>query len=145
MTSCWIGVASLDHVVAAVRGGFVQLGHGKHAPVRRLQRRDLIAYYSPRERLDEGSPAVRAFTAIGRIQDDDPFEVKQGEDFHSFRRKAEFLKADRAPIAELLDKLSFTRGKRSWGVAFRQSLLKVSEADFCVIARAMGASLTNCR
>ena|SRR5664279_630830 len=32
----WIGVASRDHVMKGVVGGFCQLGHGKAAPVKRL-------------------------------------------------------------------------------------------------------------
>jgi hypothetical protein len=32
----WVGVASREHVLAAVRGGVCQLNHGKQAPVRRL-------------------------------------------------------------------------------------------------------------
>jgi hypothetical protein len=57
-TKYWIGIASHDHVQAAVNGGFCQLGHGKEAPVLRLRRGDLIVFYSPRERMGEG-PALR--------------------------------------------------------------------------------------
>ena len=35
-TRYWIGVASRDHVMKGVAGGFCQLGHGKSAPVKRL-------------------------------------------------------------------------------------------------------------
>ena len=31
----WIGVASRDHVNVGVKGGFIQLNHGKQAPLRR--------------------------------------------------------------------------------------------------------------
>ena len=33
----WIGVASRDHVNIAVQGAFVQLNHGKKAPLGRLK------------------------------------------------------------------------------------------------------------
>ena len=33
----WIGVASRDHVNIGVKGGFIQLNHGKQAAVRRLK------------------------------------------------------------------------------------------------------------
>lgn len=39
----------------------------------------------------------------------------------------------------MLDQLSLTKGKKSWGIAFRRSAIHVSEADFRVIGEAMGA------
>ena len=41
MARYWIGVASRDHVMRGVAGGFCQLGHGKAAPVKRLEARRL--------------------------------------------------------------------------------------------------------
>ena len=66
MARYWIGVASRDHVMRGVAGGFCQLGHGKAAPVKRLKPGDGIVYYSPRAEFGEGEP-VQAFTAIGEI------------------------------------------------------------------------------
>ena len=45
MARFWVGVASREHVLAAVRGAFCQLNHGKEAPVRRLQMGDSIVFY----------------------------------------------------------------------------------------------------
>jgi hypothetical protein len=36
----WIGVVSRAHVQIAVNGGFVQLNHGKKAPLQKLQATD---------------------------------------------------------------------------------------------------------
>jgi hypothetical protein len=116
----WIGIASHDHVQAAVSGGFCQLGHGKEAPVLRLRRGDLIVFYSSRERMGEG-PALQSFTAIGRILDDAPVETTQSEGFRPFRRKVQYFKSQQAPIRPLLDELSFTRGRTNWGMAFRRA------------------------
>jgi EVE domain len=71
MARFWVGVASREHVLAAVRGAFCQLNHGKEAPVRRLQMGDSIAFYSPRERM-EGGESLQAFTAAGRAGPSDP-------------------------------------------------------------------------
>jgi len=134
----WIGVASRDHVMKGVAGGFCQLGHGKAAPVKRLAPGDWIAYYSPRASLDAGEP-VQAFTAIGRIEPGEPYQGDMGGDFHPTRRDVGFLeRAAEAPIRPLLDRLSFTRGKASWGYAFRRSSFAVSLEDFLIVAAAMG-------
>ena len=138
MTRYWIGVASSDHVEKGVQGGFAQLGHGKLAPIRRLSPGDWIAYYSPRTALKDGEP-VRAFTAIGRVKAGDVYQVEQAPNFMSYRRNVAFLKSARpADIAPLLETLSFTCGKgRHWGMAFRRSVLEVSDEDFARIAHAM--------
>src|ERR1700686_3466347 len=44
----WIGVASRDHVNVGVKGAFIQLNHGKKAPLRRLKAGDGVIMYSPR-------------------------------------------------------------------------------------------------
>ena len=54
------------------------------------------------------------------------------------RRDVRFLKAKDAPIRPLLGTLSFTRGRASWGYAFRRGSFAIDEADFRVIANAMG-------
>jgi hypothetical protein len=132
----WIGVASRDHVMKGVAGGFCQLSHGKAGPVKRLSPGDWIAYYAPREKMGEGEP-VQAFVAIGKIRPGEPYEGDMGGGFHPLRRDVAFLKAKDAPIHPLLDTLSFTRGRASWGYAFRRGSFAVSADDFHVIARAM--------
>ena len=42
MTKNWIGVASAEHVERGIQDGFMQLCHGKEAPLRRLQPGDRI-------------------------------------------------------------------------------------------------------
>ncbi len=136
----WIGVASRDHVTRGVAGGFCQLSHGKSAPVKRLSPGDWIAYYSPRAEMRAGDP-VQAFTAIGRIKPGEAYAGDMGGGFHPIRRDVDWCKAREAPIRPLLDRLSFTAGKTSWGVAFRRGSFAVSAEDFAVIAEAMGVDL----
>ena len=52
----WIGVVSRDHVANAVAHGFVQLNHGKKAPLQRLRAGDGLAMYSPRTSYPDGVP-----------------------------------------------------------------------------------------
>lgn len=90
--TCWVGVASRDHVMRAVQGGFCQVNHGKAAPLARMKRGDHILHYSPREEMHGGDP-VQAFTAIGRIDDHQPHQVRQSGEFEPFRRKTHYFKA----------------------------------------------------
>jgi hypothetical protein len=136
MTAYWVGVASRDHVRAGLGGGFCQLCHGKAAPLARLTPGDHIVYYSPRERMRDGLP-VQAFTALGVVQSGEPHQVDMGGGFRPYRRDVRFLPAAEAPIRPLLPVLDFTRGRRSWGMAFRRGAFAITENDFRLIAAAM--------
>jgi hypothetical protein len=63
-----------------------------------------------------------------------------GRGFKPYRRDVTWAKAKEAPIRPLLDALEFTAGKPNWGYQLRFRLFPVSEADFCLIAKAMGAA-----
>jgi hypothetical protein len=137
VTRFWIGVASRDHVMRGVAGGFCQLSHGKSSPVERLKPGDRIVYYSPRERMGEGEP-VQAFTAIGEILPGAAYPGDMGGGFKAVRRDVRFFKAHDAPIKPLLDTLSFTKGRASWGFAFRRGSFRIEADDYRAIAKAMG-------
>lgn len=139
MRRYWIGVVSLDHVLRAVEGGFVQLNHGKAAPLERMRPGDGFAFYSPRAAYPDGAP-LQQFTAIGRVRDA-PLERADGwDDEPVFRRPVEFLPAHAADVRPLIDALSFIHSKKHWGAAFRFGFLSVPEQDFERIAQAMGRS-----
>jgi hypothetical protein len=136
VTTYWIGVASRDHVRAAVAGGFAQLGHGKRTVLDRMTPGDRLIYYSPRERLG-GGVAVQAFTAIGEVLD---APVRRGEmtgAFHAFRRDVRYFAADDTLIEPLLPLLSFTRKRTAWGVVFRRGAFRIDRSDYDRIAMAM--------
>ena len=137
MARFWVGVASREHVLAAVSGGFCQLNHGKEAPVRRLQMGDSIVFYSPRERM-QGGKSLHAFTAAGRILDEVPYQVEQSKDFRPFRRKTEYFKSKDASIHPLLEELSFTKGRSNWGAALRLGIFQMKREDYMKIVVAMG-------
>ena len=133
----WIGVASREHVWRGVEGGFCQLGHGKHAPVKSLQPGDWIIYYSPRETMAPGPP-LQAFTALGVIADREPYFVEMSADFSAWRRDVVWREAHEAPITPLLGQLGFIKDKARWGYPFRRGSFTVALEDFAVIAAAMG-------
>ena len=133
----WIGVVSRDHVENAVAHGFVQLNHGKAAPLARMQAGDGFAFYSPRESYPEGA-TLQAFTAIGSVADAPIYETTMPELGKNYRRDVAFLDATPAPIRPLVPQLTFIRSKTHWGVAFRFGLVRVPRDDFATIAAAMG-------
>ncbi|HTQ83262.1 MAG TPA: EVE domain-containing protein [Pseudolabrys sp.] len=140
MTRNWLGVASADHVRLGRAGGFMQLGHGKRAPLRRVQPGDRIVYYSPTTVYGE-KDRLQSFTAIGVVKEGEPYEGAMGSGFRAFRRDVNWSKAAETPIAGLLDRLDLTKGKPNWGYQLRFGLIEISARDMGVIARAMGAKV----
>jgi hypothetical protein len=136
MTKYWIAVASAEH---ARRGriGFMQVNHGKEAPLRRLHPGDGVAYYSPTVTLG-GKDKLQAFTLIGRVKPGDIYAGEMGG-WTAHRRDVAWADADDAPIVPLLDELDFTRGKANWGYQLRFGLFEISQHDFMLIGNAMNA------
>jgi hypothetical protein len=114
------------------------LGHGKHAPVKRLSAGDGLVYYAPRQKMGAGD-IVQAFVTIGRIRSGEAYQVRQSDSFSAWRRDVDYLEANEAPIRPLLDQLSFVRGNSNWGMVFRRGAFEISRADFLAIAAAMHA------
>ncbi|MCX7325855.1 MAG: EVE domain-containing protein [Hyphomicrobiales bacterium] len=138
MSRYWIGVASAEHVRRGRSEGFMQIGHGKSAPLRRLSPGDGIAYYSPTEVY--GQPdRLQSFTAIGYVRPGEVYKGDMGGGFMPFRRDVAWLAAQEAPIAPWLERLEFTARKSNWGYQFRFGLFSISAADFQCISEAMAA------
>jgi DNA-binding MarR family transcriptional regulator/predicted RNA-binding protein len=140
----WVSTISRDHVRQGVEGGFTQTGHGKASGLKRLKADDWLIFYSPKTSLQDGEP-VQAFTAIGRVLDEDLYQVEQAPGFTPWRRNIEFVKGTEAPIRPLIDQLSFIKDKRRWGYMFRVGLFKIPQQDFAVISRAMAVENPNSR
>ncbi len=135
----WVGVVSRDHVQRGVALSIAQIGHGKRSGLARMHAGDGFVYYSPVDSMSSNVP-LRAFTAIGRIEDEVIWRADEDE-FKPWRRRVSYVSSTETPIRPLLDDLSFTRGKVGWGYAFRYGLVEVTEADFGLIAKAMKANL----
>jgi DNA-binding MarR family transcriptional regulator/predicted RNA-binding protein len=132
----WVSTISRDHVRMSVEGGFTQAGHGKDSALKRLKADDWLVYYSPKTSLRDGEP-LQAFTAIGRVVDEELYQVEQAPGFTPWRRNVEFVRGVEAPIRPLIDQLSFIKDKRRWGYMFRAGLFKIPQQDFTVISQAM--------
>ena len=139
MTKYWIAVASAEHARRG-KAGFMQVNHGKKAPLQRIRAGDGVTYYSPALTMG-GKDRLQSFVTIGRVRDEELYQGVMGGDFVPWRRNVDYIEAAEAPIAPLLDKLDFTRGNRNWGYQMRFGLFEISAHDFGVIAEAMGAEL----
>ena len=133
----WIGVAAANHVARGKAGGFMQVNHGKQSPLKRIHPGDVISYYSPVAEFG-GKQSLKAFTAIGVIKPGEPYQGDMGGGFLPFRRNVKWFESQPAAIATMLDRLSFTKGKASWGYQFRFGLFDIPEGDMQLIAKAMG-------
>ena len=134
--SNWINIVSRDHVEQGVRGRFTQANHGKPHMLRRMAKGDWVAFYSPRTAL--GGEPLQAFTAIGRIADDEPYQVEVGPDFAPWRRNVDFIAGDEAPIRPLIEDLHFIEDKKRWGYRFRFGVFRLDDHDLGLIRQAMG-------
>lgn len=136
-TRYWIGVASKEHVMRGVQGGFCQLCHGKAYPLKRMSPGDWIIYYSSKEKFNENI-GCQQFTAIGKILNDKVYEYQMSPDFIPYRRDVEFIHdAKSVPIQPLIPSLSFIKTKSSWGYVFRFGHLEIPEQDFLLIKKEM--------
>lgn len=140
MAENWIAVASADHIARGRAGGFMQVSHGKLAPLRRIKPGDRVACYSPTVAFGL-KDKLQAFTAIGVVKAGEPYQVEMSEGFRPFRRDVDWLKAKEAPIQPLLDELEFSAGVQNWGYKFRFGLFAVSDHDMAIVAKAMKAKL----
>lgn len=135
----WIGVVSKEHVQRGVKRGIAQIGHGKRSGLARMKAGDGLVYYSPKESFDSNTP-LQAFTAIGRVADEEIWQVNEG-DFKPWRRRVLYKASVETPIRPLLEILSFTKGKPNWGYVFRYGLIEITEEDFVTIAGTMKAKV----
>lgn len=137
----WIAVASAEHArkgCAEPGHGFMQVCHGKCAPLKRLQPGDRVAYYAPAVAMG-GKDRLQSFVSIGIVQQGAPYAFDMGGDFVPFRRNVMYVPAKEASIIPLLDHLDFVEDRMRWGYKFRFGLFKVIDADMRLISNAMQA------
>lgn len=148
----WIAVASAEHArlgrdakLGALQCGFMQVGHGKQAPLARIHPGDRVAYYAPATQLGS-TDKLQSFVSIGVVQAGEPYAFDMGFGFVPWRRDVRYVAAKEAPIAPLLDAFEFVEDRARWGYKFRFGLFKISDHDMQLIAQAMQAdwnSLSN--
>ena len=138
----WIAVSSAEHARFG-RGatkGFMQVGHGKLAPLKRIKPNDRVAYYSPTA-VYGVKDDLQSFVSIGIVQPGEPYAFDMGDGFVPFRRDVLYLSTQETPIAPMLDDFEFIENRQRWGYKFRFGLFDVSDHDMRLIAPAMGTNL----
>ena len=133
--TAWLGVVSRAHVQKGVAGSFAQLCHGKAQPLRRMRPGDWLVYYSPM--IEMGGAALRAFTAIGRVEGEAIYPHDMGGGFVPYRRDVHYADAEEVPLDMIRQRLEFC-ARPNWGMALRRGHLPLEAADFATIASAMG-------
>lgn len=141
----WIAVASAEHARRGRDGwqgaqGFMQVCHGKLAPILRVHPGDRVAYYAPSMTMG-GADKCQSFISIGRVRQGEPYAFDMGEGFEPYRRDVDYLSAREASILPLIDHFEFVENRQRWGYKFRFGLFEISDQDMRLIARAMGADL----
>lgn len=136
----WMNIVSRDHVERGVRGRFTQANHGKPHMLRKMARGDWIVFYSPKTVYPDGDP-LQAFTAIGRVADDEPYQDEMSPDFQPWRRNVDFLQCAETPIRPLIEQLDFIEDPARWGYKFRFGVFKISDHALDVIRSAMTSAM----
>ena len=137
----WIAVASAEHVRLGRAQSFMQVCHGKPAPLRRVQPGDRVVYYSPKERF-AGNDKLQAFTAAGVVCAGEVHAVDMGGGFRPFRRDVCWFETHDAPIRELLPRLEFASAAPNWGAKLRFGLFDISQGDMTTVLEAMGVDVS---
>jgi hypothetical protein len=140
MSGHWIAVASAEHVRRGRAEGYMQICHGKLAPLRRIAVGDRVAYYSPTVTFG-GKDRLAAFTAIGTVREGGPYAHDMAGGARVYRLDVAWAEAKEAPIEPLLEAMDFTAGRRNWGYQLRFGLFGIGARDFDLIAAAMCARM----
>ena len=125
--SYWLAVASAEHVRIGRQQGFMQVNHGKRAPLKRIKPGDGIVYYSPSVKMGERD-GFQSFTAIGFVRDGEPYLAEMGCG-KAYRKDVDWLDAPEQPLRPLLGWLDFTQDK-NWGYKLRFGLVEFGQSDF---------------
>lgn len=135
-TKYWIAAISKEHTLRGVEGGFIQVCHGKKAPLKRMSKGDWLIVYSSKVSMNN-KEKCQNFTAIAQLEKDELYRVQMTNDFFPFRRNIKFYKCNEVSILPLICNLDFILNKKSWGYPFRFGFFEISEHDFYIIASKM--------
>jgi len=125
----WVATISKEHTQRGVNGNFIQVCHGKQAPLKRMKKGDYLLVYSSKQTF-EGNEKCQAFTALGQVIDDEVYPFQMSDNFKPFRRNIKFMECLETPILPLINELEFIPNKKSWGYPFRFGFFELKENDF---------------
>jgi predicted RNA-binding protein len=132
----WVAAVSKEHTMRGVVDGFIQVCHGKQAPLKRMKKGDFIAIYSSKLTM-EGKEKCQAFTAVGQVIDNEVYQFEITDNFKPFRRNIRFFECAEISILPLIDQLEFISNKKLWGYPFRFGFFEINKNDFDLITSEM--------
>ncbi len=135
-TKYWIAAISKEHINRGLAENFIQVCHGKQAPLKRMKQDDYIIVYSSKNSM-HGDDKCQAFTAIGQVKDNEIYQFQMTEKFNPFRRNIDFFECKECSIIPLINDLEFIINKKSWGYPFRFGFFEIKENDFNLISSKM--------
>lgn len=139
----WIAVACATHArhgCAPSDGpGYMQVCHGKAAPLKRVRPGDRVAYYAPTVTMG-GKDKLQCFVSLGLVLPGEAYEFDMGGGFIPFRKDVQYVEAQEASILPLVPQFEFVASPQRWGYKFRFGLFDISDHDMGLIADAMQAS-----
>ncbi len=77
MTKYWVAAISKEHTQRGASGNFIQVCHGKQAPLKRMKKGDYLIVYSSKITM-EGNEKHQKFTAAGQVMDDEVYPFRFG-------------------------------------------------------------------
>jgi EVE domain-containing protein len=134
-TKYWVATVSKEHAMRGVSKKFIQVCHGKQAPLKRMKKVILACLFV--KTTMEKNEKCQTFTAVGRVIDDDVYQFQMTQNFKPFRRNIEFLECQESSIIPLINDLEFILNKKTWGYPFRFGFFEIKENDFNLIASRM--------
>ena len=123
----WIAVISRAHARIAAASGFLQVCHGKAAPLRHTAAGDEVFIYCPREEMGGGKVLKRVEYRC-TFDDDRVYQVEQAPGFSPFRKDVTFdTRFEGCPIHDVIG-LELT-GNPHWGMLARRGFFEISAHD----------------
>ena len=98
MKKNWLAVASAEHVRVGKEAGFMQVCHGKVAPLRHIKPGDQIVYYSP-SKIFRAKDKLQSFTALGMVKNKEPYSFDMGGGFIPYRRDVQWYDTEETAIS----------------------------------------------
>lgn len=123
----WIAVISRVHARIAAQSGFLQVCHGKAAPLRRTAAGDEVFIYCPREEMRGGARLKRVEYRC-TMNDDRVYQVEQAPGFTPFRKDVTFDTGFEGRAIHDVADLELTADPH-WGMLARRGFFEVSVHD----------------
>jgi len=127
----WIAVISLEHAQIAAASGFLQVCHGKAAPLKATRAGDAFFIYCSKTQMTDGKP-LKQIAFHGHFMDDRVYQVEQFAGFHPWRKDVRFDRQFQTIALLSVKGLELTRNPH-WGMLARRGFFEISAHDAALL------------